>query len=73
MEKSTDPTEPLTASMEETTVLIQRLEQVLGEMAELARFDAVLEDLKKTIKAELELLEAKQNANAKKKRSRPLE
>ena len=39
------------------TTLIERLEAILGEMAEMARFDAVLEDLKKTIKAEMDLLE----------------
>jgi hypothetical protein len=39
------------------TILIERLEEVLGEMAEMARFDAVLEDLKKIIKVETELFE----------------
>ena len=57
LDKSTDPTVPLETSINEITALIERLEQVLGEMAEMARFDAVVEDLKKTIKAEMELLE----------------
>ncbi len=57
LEKETDPTIPLETSIDETTTLIDRLEAILGEMAEMARFDAVLEDLKKTIKAEMELLE----------------
>ena len=57
LEKETDPTAPLETSIDETTTLIERLEAILGEMAEMARFDAVLEDLKKTIKAEMDLLE----------------
>jgi len=57
LDKGTDPTTQLGTSIDELTVLISQLEQVLSEMAELARFDAVLEDLKKTIKAEMELLE----------------
>ena len=57
LEKTTDPSAPLETSIDETTSLIERLEEVLGEMAEMARFDAVLEDLKKTIKAEMDLLE----------------
>ena len=57
LEKETDPTVPLETSIDETTTLIERLEAILGEMAEMARFDAVLEDLKKTIKAEMDLLE----------------
>lgn len=57
LDKNTDPTTPLETSIDEMTSLIERLEEVLGEMAELARFDAVLEDLKKTIKAETDLLE----------------
>ena len=57
LDKNTDPTTPLETSIDELTSLIQHMEEVLGEMAELARFDAVLEDLKKTIKAETDLLE----------------
>jgi hypothetical protein len=57
LEKETDPIGPLETSIDETTALIERLEAILGEMAEMARFDAVLEDLKKTIKAEMDLLE----------------
>ncbi len=57
LDKSTDPTAPLETSIDELTTLIEHLEQIRGEMAEMARFDAVLEDLKKTIKAEVELLE----------------
>ena len=57
LEKETDPTVPLETSIDEMTTLIERLEAILGEMAEMARFDAVLEDLKKTIKAEMDLLE----------------
>lgn len=57
LDKSADPAVPLETSIDELATLIQRLELVLGEMAELARFDAVLEDLKKTIKAESDLLE----------------
>ena len=44
-------------SIDQTTQLIERLEQVLSEMAEMARFDAIPEELKRLIKAELELLE----------------
>ena len=57
LDKGTDPNPPLESSIDETTTLIQKLEEVLGEMAEMARFDAVLEDLKKTIKAQVDNLE----------------
>ena len=57
LDKSTDPTASLGTSIDELTNLIARLEEVLGEMAEMARFDAVLEELKKTIKDEMNLLE----------------
>jgi hypothetical protein len=55
LDKNTDPKLSLETSIDETTLLIQNLEQILSEMAELARFDAVLEELKKMIKSELEL------------------
>ena len=57
LEKNTDPKDPLEKSIDETTTLIKSLEAVLAEMAELARFDELLEELKKTIKAESDLLE----------------
>ncbi len=57
LDKNTDPVGVLETSIAEMTTLIQNLERVLGEMQELARFDSVLEDLKKTIKAEMDLLE----------------
>lgn len=57
LDKNANPQSPLETSIDETGVLIQQLEQVLNEMAELARFDAVLEDLKKMIKSELDLQE----------------
>lgn len=57
LDKGTSPIEPLDKSISEVKALIEQLELVLGEMAEMARFDAVLEDLKKTIKAEMDLLE----------------
>jgi hypothetical protein len=55
LEKNADPQPPLETSIAETATLIQNLERVLGEMAELARFDAVLEDLKKMIQSESDL------------------
>lgn len=57
LDKNTDPKTSLETSIDQTTELIQNLERVLGEMAELARFDAVLEDLKKMIQSESELNE----------------
>ncbi len=57
LDKNTDPTTPLETSIDEMTTLIRRLEQVLSQMAEMARFDAIPEELKKLIKAEIEILE----------------
>ena len=57
LEKDADPTSSLERSIDEMTSLIEKLEEVLSEMAEMARFDAVLEDLKKIIKVEQELFE----------------
>ena len=57
LEKELNPRGDLESSIESTTTLIRQLESVLGEMAEMARFDAILEDLKKTIKSEMDLLE----------------
>lgn len=57
LDKNSDPKPSLETSIDQTTELIQNLERVLGEMAELARFDAVLEDLKKMIQSEMELNE----------------
>ena len=57
LDKELNPRGDLENSIESTTTLIRQLESVLGEMAEMARFDAILEDLKKTIKSEMDLLE----------------
>ncbi len=57
LDKNIDPTVSLQSSIEETEALIERLEAVLSEMAEMAKFDAIPEELKRLIKAELELLE----------------
>lgn len=57
LDKNLDPIPALETSIDEVTVLIERLEAILGEMAEMARFDAVLEDLKKIIKIEQDLFE----------------
>ncbi|WP_373650673.1 hypothetical protein [Schlesneria sp. DSM 10557] len=57
LDKSTNPASSLETSINQLSTLIARLEEVLGEMAEMARFDAVLEELKKTINDELKLLE----------------
>lgn len=55
LDKNTDPASPLGSSIDETTTLIQQLELVLGDMAELQRMDAMIEDLRKLIKNEQEL------------------
>ena len=57
LDKNIDPTVSLETSIDETEALIERLEAVLSEMAEMAKFDAIPEELKRLIKAELELLE----------------
>jgi len=57
LDKNSDPIPSLESSIDDVTTLIERLEAILGEMAEMARFDAVLEDLKKIIKIEQDLFE----------------
>jgi hypothetical protein len=60
-EQQTDPTEPLTAAIEETEILIQRLEQVLHEMQELEQFHKLLENLKQMITDQQDLIDRTKN------------
>ena len=48
-EEGTDPSQPVDAAIEETGILIERLEQVLQEMQELEHFHKLLENLKQMI------------------------
>ena len=57
LDKGSDPRIALESSIDETARLVQQLESVLGDMAELARFDAVIEEFKKLLKSETDLLD----------------
>jgi len=57
LEKSTDPTGPMDGAAEVLDSMIQKMELILSEMRELAKFHEVVEQLKANIKAQQDLLE----------------
>ena len=57
LEKSTDPTGSMDEATDTLDAMIDKMEQVLGEMRELAKFHEVVEQLKANIKAQQDLLE----------------
>lgn len=57
LEKNTSPSASLDEAADTVDAMISRMEQVLSEMRELAKFHEVVEQLKANIKAQQELLE----------------
>lgn len=57
LEKNTDPTGPMDGAAETLDAMIQKMELILSEMRELAKFHEVVEQLKANIKAQQDLLE----------------
>lgn len=60
-EQGTDPSKPIGEAIEETGILIERLEQVLHEMQELEQFHKLLENLKQMITDQQELIDKTKN------------
>ena len=57
LEKNTDPTGSMDEATDSIDAMIDKMEQILSEMRELAKFHEVVEQLKANIKAQQDLLE----------------